>query len=136
MRRHELTARLPYSRLERLQLAARVAFILAAIFAVVMALLPRPPDITDLPDSMNHMLAFATLGLLAGVGFGSRSVVWLFVLLTLLGGAIEVAQAIPVLNRDSQWSDLMADMAAALPALIVGRLAIAWLRRTRFGAGG
>ena len=35
------------------------------------------------------------------------------------GGLIELVQMIPVLHRDSQWSDWIADIAAAIGALVV-----------------
>lgn len=105
-----------------MQRAARIAFFAAAIVSFVMATLPHPPAVPGNPsDKVLHVLAFATLGFLAGVGFRDRSVVRLFVLLTAFGAAIELIQAIPMLNRDSEVPDLLADMAAALAALTAGR---------------
>jgi hypothetical protein len=114
------------------QRAARIAFVLAAIFAFVMAALPHPPPIPGQPsDKLLHMLAFATLGALGAAGFPGRSVIRLFVVLSLFGGVIELVQAIPMLNRDSEWADLVADMAAALVALTGTRCLLAWHARRR-----
>ncbi len=75
---------------------------------------------------MLHALAFATLGGLAALGFRERSVAWLFAGLAAFGAGIEVVQAIPMLNRDSELADWLADMAAALTALVCTRGLLAW----------
>lgn len=91
---------------------------MAATFALVMALLPKPPELPGEPgDKVQHMMAFATLGALAAAGWRARTIVVLFAALAAFGGTIELLQAIPVLYRDSQWADWFADMAAALIAL-------------------
>lgn len=108
--------------------AARIAFFAAAAFAFVMAVLPHPPKIPGEPsDKVLHVMAFAGLGILSGLGFPHRSIVQLFVVLTFFGALIELVQLIPSLNRDGDLSDLLADMAAALSALI----AIRWLATRR-----
>lgn len=107
----------------RVQRAARVAFVLAALVAFVMASLPHPPRIPGEPsDKILHVVAFATLGVFAGAGFRRRSVWWLFAMLSVFGALIEAVQAIPALNRDSELADLLADMVAALVALVAVRL--------------
>ena len=109
------------------QRAARIAFVVAAIFSFVMATLPHPPPIPGQPsDKLLHMLAFATLGTLAAAGFPGQSVARLFLALTVFGAAIELAQAVRMLNRDSELADLLADMTAALVALIGTRMLLAW----------
>lgn len=115
-----------------MQRAARIAFVFAACFALVMAVLPHPPPIPGQPpDKIMHMLAFATLGALAAYGFRLQSVALLFLGLTAFGALIELVQAIPMLNRDSDAADLAADMAAALAALAAVRGAAAWRERRR-----
>lgn len=95
-----------------------------------MASLPRPPAIPGQPcDKILHMLAFGTLGVLAALGFRGLSITRLFLALAAFGGAIELIQAIPMLRRDSEMGDLVADMVAALAALVVTR----WLLRWRAG---
>lgn len=113
-----------------MQRAARFAFIVAALLAFVMASLPHPPPIPGQPsDKLLHMLTFATLGVLGTSGFPRQSVASLFLGLTAFGAAIELVQAIPVLNRDSELADLVVDMGAALIALALTRGLMAW--RTR-----
>lgn len=107
--------------------AARIAFVFAAILALVMASLPHPPPIPGQPsDKILHMLAFATLGVLGATGFHGQSVARLFLALTAFGALIELVQAIPILNRDSELADLLADMAAALIALALTRGLMVW----------
>lgn len=101
------------------QRVARVAFVVAAIFAFVMAALPYPPRIPGEPsDKVLHVLAFATLGSLAAYGFRGRSLWFLFAALAGFGAIIEIVQAIPILNRDSELGDWLADLAAAVAALL------------------
>ena len=112
----------------RAQLWLRRAFFVSAAFAFVMALLPKPPDLPGGPgDKIQHMMAFATLGTLAAAGWRDRPLAVLFAWLAGFGAAIELFQAIPVLHRDAEWLDWLADMAAAAAALGVVRVAL--LRR-------
>ncbi|MBF9150703.1 hypothetical protein [Novosphingobium jiangmenense] len=99
---------------------ARFTFWPALAFALVMAVLPKPPSlpIDDLGDKFAHMLAFFTLSLLAGVGWPKASLVRAALWLSLIGAGIEVVQMIPFLHRDSDWRDWVADSAAILVALI------------------
>ena len=107
---------------------ARIAFIAAACLAFVMAALPHPPPIPgEPPDKIMHMVAFATLGLLAAWAFPQRSATRLLLFLTVFGALIELVQAIPALHRDSDIVDLLADMVAAAAALSLGR----WAMRRR-----
>ena len=109
-----------------MQRAARIAFVICACYAFVMAAVPNPPPIPGQPsDKIMHMLAFGTLGALAAYGFRSISTARLFAGLTAFGAVIELVQAIPILHRDSDIVDLLADMAAALAALA----AVRWLTR-------
>jgi VanZ family protein len=99
---------------------ARLAFWPALVFALVMAVLPKPPNlpIDDLGDKFAHMLAFFTLSLLAGVGWPKASLLRAALWLSVVGAGIEVVQLIPVLHRDSDWRDWVADSAAILVAMI------------------
>lgn len=111
-----------------MQRAARIALFLAASFAFVMAALPHPPPLPGQPsDKVMHMLTFATLGALAAYGFRLQTFATLFLGLTGFGALIELVQAIPMLHRDSELMDLIADMVAALAAL----LAVRWIMARR-----
>lgn len=98
------------------------AFWAAAVFALTMAVLPHPPQLPGSPsDKIQHIAAFATLGLLGGLAFPRTAIPRLILLLSLFGAAIEVIQAIPALNRDSDVVDWIADtVACAIPLAALG----------------
>lgn len=105
----------------------RLLFWTAALFALVMALLPHPPHVPGDPnDKIQHMAAFATLGLLSGVAYPRVAVLRLMAGLSLFGALIEVAQAIPMLHRDSDPLDWLADTVACAVVLAL----LHWRRRT------
>ncbi len=106
----------------------RWALLLLAALISVLALMPAPPRQMDLGcDKLNHVFAFAALGLCAVFGWRGSRAALLAVLLALLafGGAIELVQ-LQVPNRSGEWSDLGADaIGIGLGALFAGL----WLRR-------
>jgi VanZ family protein len=105
----------------------RALFWAAALFAFVMAILPHPPEIPGNPsDKVQHIAAFATLGVLGAWAYAQTSVLELFAGLSFFGAAIEVVQAIPALHRDSDIKDWIADVIAA--GLV---LALIYWRRAR-----
>ena len=105
--------------------AVRIMFWAAAAFAFVMAILPHPPQVPLSPsDKVQHIMAFATLGLLSVWAYSATPIVQLIVRLSLFGGLIELIQAIPVLHRDSDVLDWLADTAAAGLVLLL----VAWVR--------
>lgn len=110
----------------RANLILRLLFWGAALFALVMALLPHPPDVPGNPsDKVQHMAAFATLGLLGTFAYARLRPLLLIAGLSLFGAMIEVLQAIPMLHRDSDPLDWLADtIACTVVVLFIG-----WLRR-------
>ncbi|WP_298288453.1 VanZ family protein [Novosphingobium sp.] len=106
--------------LETLSRLARLLFWPALIFALVMAVLPQPPQLpmTDMGDKVQHMLAFFTLTLLAGTGWPRLALVRALLALSLVGAGIELVQAIPALHRTADWRDWMADTAAICAGLV------------------
>ncbi len=109
--------------------ALRLLFWAAALFALAMALLPHPPELPGNPnDKVQHIAAFATLALLGSFAYPRLSTVRLIVGLSLFGAFIEVAQAIPVLHRDSDPLDWLADTVACTVVLIAVRW---WTARKR-----
>jgi VanZ family protein len=85
----------------------------AAIFAFAMAVLPHPPELPGSPsDKLQHVAAFATLGVLGAWAYVEASIVALFTGLSFFGAAIELVQAIPALHRDSDIKDWIADTLA------------------------
>ena len=110
----------------RTRLILRLLFWGAALFALVMALLPHPPDVPGNPsDKVQHIAAFATLGALGSFAYARVRASWLIGGLSLFGALIEVAQAIPVLHRDSDPLDWLADTIACAAAVLL----IGWMRR-------
>lgn len=99
---------------------ARLAFWPALAFALVMAIVPKPPalPIDDFGDKFAHMLAFFTLSVLAGTGWPRTSLLRAALWLSAVGAGIEVIQAIPQLHRDSDWRDWIADSAAIAVAMV------------------
>ena len=108
-----------------------IAFWGAALFALVMASLPKPPQLPGQPsDKIQHILAFVTLAALGALAYPRLSLLRLLLGLAAFGALIEVIQLIPPLHRDAQLADLVADVLAA--AAVLG---LAWLLRKRSSAG-
>jgi uncharacterized membrane protein len=108
---------------------ARALFWAAAAFAFVMAVLPHPPYLPGEPnDKVQHVIAFATLGLLGSWAYSRARPLKLLIGLSLFGAFIEVVQAIPMLHRDSDVLDWLADTVAVLLVLLVLR----WCQRRKF----
>src|SRR5205085_9423502 len=80
----------------------RILFWAAAIFAFAMAIMPHPPELPGGPsDKVQHVAAFATLGVLGAWAYVETPVLALFAGLSFFGAAIELVQGIPALHRDS-----------------------------------
>lgn len=115
-------------RLPRLARYARFAFWAAIVVTFAVALMPQPPVLPGAPsDKVQHILAFATLALLARAAYPRASLPWLILGLSAFGALIEIAQLIPALNRSAEVADWIADTAAAAAMLLL----IALVRRLR-----
>ena len=98
----------------------RLLFWAGAAFALVMALVPHPPHVPGEPsDKVQHIIAFATLATLAAWAYRRTSLIRIVVGLSLFGALIEVLQAIPMLHRDSDVLDWIADTLACAFVLAV-----------------
>jgi VanZ family protein len=84
------------------------AALLAALF---MALDPHPPHlpIDQYGDKFEHMLAFGVLTVLAQLSFIGTPRWRIAERLSFFGALIEVAQSLPVLHRDCDIRDWIAD---------------------------
>jgi hypothetical protein len=92
---------------------------------LIVALLPASEAPTVFAsDKLNHMLAFATLSVLARVLWPRLSFSVLFALLAAFGGMIEVLQWSLGFGRDADWMDFAADVLAILFGLVGGRLLV------------
>jgi len=106
----------------------RAAFWAAAIFAFVMALVPRPPPVPGNPsDKLLHAIAFATLGLLGSFAYPRVRAIWLILSLSLFGALIEILQGTALIHRDRDPFDWVADTIACAAVL----LALRWLAARR-----
>ena len=100
----------------------KAIFWAAACFAFIMAVLPPPPQIPGEPnDKVQHIIAFATLAALGSFAYFTAPITRLLIGLSLFGAVIEVVQAIPMLHRDSDVMDWIADTAAVLVVLLLIR---------------
>jgi peptidoglycan/LPS O-acetylase OafA/YrhL len=100
----------------------RALFWAAAAFAFVMGVIPHPPELPGHPsDKVQHVTAFAALGLLGAAGYPRWGRAKLLIGLSLFGAAIELVQAIPALHRDSDPLDWIADTIACGAVLLLMR---------------
>jgi hypothetical protein len=101
---------------ERFRAYARILFWCALVGATTLAIMPQPPHLpTDgFGDKFNHILAFTVMAGLAWLGWPGASRLRIVGGLSLLGALIEVVQAIPMLHRDCDVRDWLADTAAIL----------------------
>jgi VanZ family protein len=87
-----------------------------------MAVLPHPPQVPGEPnDKVQHIVAFATLSLLGSFAYPRTALLRLLAGLSLFGAFIEVVQAIPVLHRDTDVLDWLADTVAVVVMLLIVR---------------
>ncbi|MEQ1497794.1 MAG: VanZ family protein [Novosphingobium sp.] len=101
-------------------------FWLLAAFALTMALLPQPPSLATykFSDKFEHMLAFGVLTVTARLAWPKARIWIAAVLLSLYGAAIEVLQTIPVLHRDAELRDWVADSAAIALGVVIAQFLI------------
>ena len=100
----------------------RIAFWVALVAAFTMAALPHPP-VVHAWDKLQHMAAFVVLTLLGWIAYPHASRVRLLLGLVAFGGLIELVQALPALQRDSDWHDWLADIMAIAIAAVFAALA-------------
>ena len=105
-----------------LQRFLKLAFWSAAVFALVMASLPRPPQLPGSPqDKIQHIVAFLTLAGLATAAYPRMPLLRVGFGLSAFGALIELIQTIPILHRDAEFADWAADtLAVAFVLLLVG----------------
>lgn len=103
----------------------RLTFWIALIASFALAVLPHPPALPGDPsDKIQHILAFGVLAALGAIAFPTMPLAWLIGWLAAFGGLIELTQAIPALNRSSEFADFIADALAAATSGIVTRFAM------------
>jgi VanZ family protein len=95
----------------------------ALIFAYVAAIVPgkEAPAIWTW-DKANHMAAFFTLSMLFALGWRRTPLARIALILAAFGAAIEISQMIPMLHRDAEFADWVADVAATVVGLLFAAL--------------
>ena len=105
---------------QKLEVPLRGLFWCAAAFALLMASLPKPPQLPGSPsDKIQHIVAFGVLAALASAGYRQLAPWKIGVGLSLLGALIELIQMVPTLNRDAEVLDWVADTTAAAFVLLL-----------------
>jgi VanZ family protein len=93
--------------------------IMTAMAVLALALSPAPPRALDSGwDKANHVLAFATLGMMANLAWSSA---WRWVALLGYGALIEVLQGWTP-TRQASWTDVGADALGLALAAVLGFL--------------
>lgn len=112
---------------------SRAGFVLALLAGTVSAVMPAHDSPHLLPwDKAEHFLGFYVLGALGAFAFPRLKIVWLAAGLIALGGLIEVVQGLPMVARDSDVKDWLADtvaVACALGPLVIARWRAIWAAR-------
>lgn len=106
----------------------RFAFWCALIFAYVCAIIPGGPQIGH-SDKNGHVLAFVTLAFLARLGWSRKRAVRIAILLILFGIFIELSQATPIVHRDADIWDVVADACGVAVGLAGGAIGLLLFRR-------
>ena len=99
----------------------RLLFWAAALFALVMALLPPEPGTSLIPDKLQHAVAFGVLGLLGSLAYPRLSAAWLVAGLSLFGALIELAQGTAFIHRDCDPLDWLTDTIACVVVVVAVR---------------
>lgn len=99
----------------------RLLFWVALVGCFLFAVVPTPPVPVQTSDKLQHMAAFATLTVLAMLGY--RRLPWFALLagLAAFGLLIELVQALPIVARDSDLVDWGADLLAISIILLLAR---------------
>ncbi|HUL05495.1 MAG TPA: VanZ family protein [Candidatus Acidoferrum sp.] len=95
-------------------------FLLAAATVTVLSLLPqRDVPKVGVSDKLEHAIAYFGLAILGGLAFRERRrLLYLFVILCAMGGAIELLQAFSP-GRTPELADAVADAAGAAAGIFV-----------------
>jgi hypothetical protein len=112
---------------------AQVTFWAALSFTFYSAVIPPRRALQLVPwDKAEHFIAFYALTGLAIAAFPRRNVLLTGGLLSLFGAAIEIVQGLPIVHRDRDFWDWVADTLAIVAALSP-MLLVWWRRQVRSG---
>jgi Na+/H+-dicarboxylate symporter len=106
---------------------ARLAFFAALIFTFYSAVIPPSHALQLTPwDKATHFIAFYVLTGLAVAAFPRQNLFVLAALLSAFGALIEIVQGLPMVHRDRDFWDWVADTIAISSAL--APLLLSWWR--------
>lgn len=112
---------------------ARLAFFAALLLTFYGALTPPSHALKLFPwDKAEHFIAFYGLTGLAVAAYPKRNLFIVAASLSGLGALIELVQALPILHRDCDFWDWVADTLAIIAAL-APMLLVWWRRQVRSG---
>ncbi len=115
----------PISLLVRL---AQLAFLSALAFTFYSAVIPPQHALQLVPwDKAEHFIAFYGLTGLAVAAFPRQKILLIAVLLSGFGALIEFVQGLPMVHRDRDFWDWVADTLAIVAAL--SPMILVWWRR-------
>jgi hypothetical protein len=109
---------------------AQAVFFVALIFTCYSAVIPPAHAVQLVPwDKAEHFIAFYALSGLGAAAFPRRRLWVIGALLSAFGALIEIVQGLPMVHRDRDFWDWVADslavMAALSPVLLVQWRALA-----------
>ena len=115
---------------------AKVAFFAALSFTFYSAVIPPQHALQLVPwDKAEHFIAFYGLTGLAAAAFPTRKLIWIAALLSGFGALIEYVQGLPMVHRDRDFWDWVADSLAIIAAL-APMLLVWWREVASVGRGG
>ena len=116
-------------RISLLDRLAKLAFFSALLFTFYSAVIPPQHALQLVPwDKAEHFIAFYGLTGLAAAAFPRRNLAVIAVLLSGFGALIEFVQGLPIVHRDRDFWDWVADTVAISAAL--APMLLVWWRAT------
>jgi hypothetical protein len=118
-------------RISSLARLAKGAFFAALLFTFYSAVIPPEHAMQLVPwDKAEHFIAFYALTGLAAAAFPRRHILAIAVLLSAFGALIEIVQGLPIVHRDKDFWDWVADT-LAIAAALAPMLLVWWRRQAR-----
>jgi hypothetical protein len=115
-------------RISTLAVVAKVAFFAALLFTFYSAVIPPQHALQLVPwDKAEHFIAFYALTGLAAAAFPRRHLLGIALALSGFGALIEIVQGLPIVHRDKDFWDWVADTLAIGAAL--APMLLVWWRR-------
>jgi hypothetical protein len=120
--------RYPVFRISLLARLAKIVFFAALLFTFYSAVIPPEHALQLVPwDKAEHFIAFYALTGLAAAAFPKRHILVIAALLSAFGALIEIVQGLPIVHRDRDFWDWVADTLAIGAAL--APMSLVWWRR-------